>query len=380
MKKRLVLRCKVLALKVPYVDIAGQHAPIRDEILRAVARVIDHGQFILGSEVEEFEGRFAALCQTRFAVGVNSGTDALILALRALGIGPGDEVITAPNSFVASASSIVAVGAQPVFVDVRNDYNMDPSQLEGVITAKTKAIMPVHLTGRPADMEPIMETARRHGLKVVEDCAQAILAEYRGKRVGSFGTIGCFSVHPLKTLNACGDGGVLTTDNASLCERLKVLRNLGLENRNECGVWSGNSRLDTLHAAILLVKMNYLWAWTEKRRAHAAFYRDALSGVPDLQVPSELPYEKVVYHTFVIQAERRDALREHLAEHGIGTAVHYPIPIHLQKTAMSLGYDRGRFPVTERQAERILSLPVYPELSQDQLEHVSQEIREFYKA
>lgn len=360
------------------MNIAGQHAPIKDELLEAIAGVIDRGQFILGDEVNAFEQRFAKSCGVRFAIAVSSGTDALVLALRALGIGPGDEVITVPNSFIASTSCTMLVGARPVFVDVREDYNMDPAQLEQIVTPRTKAILPVHLTGRPADMGAIMEVAKAHGLYIIEDCAQAVLAEYRGRRVGSFGIIGCFSLHPLKTLNACGDGGVLTTNDEALYEGLKILRNHGLRTRDDCVTWSINSRLDTLQAAILFVKMKYLDAWTEKRRANAAFYQRALAEVPGLQVPTERPFEKAVYHTFVIQAERRDELKQHLAENGVGTTVHYPVPIHLQKAAEGLGYGPGSFPVAEEQAKRILSLPVYPELRTMDLKHIVQAIRAFY--
>ena len=366
-------------IKIPYVNITGQHTPIRAELLEAVGSVIDGGQFILGDEVLAFEQRFAELCDVRFAIAVNSGTDALILALRALGIGPGDEVITVPNSFVASTSCIMLVGARPVFVDVGDDYNMDPVQLEQAVTAKTKAILPVHLTGRPADMEAISATARAHGLHVVEDCAQAVLAEYRGQRVGSFGTIGCFSLHPLKTLNACGDGGVLTTNDESLYERLKMLRNHGLQTRDDCVFWGLNSRLDTLQASILLVKMKYLKVWTDRRQANATFYQRALAGIPGLQIPKDMPFEKAVYHTFVIQAERRDELKQYLAENGVGSSIHYPIPIHLQEVARELGYKPGSLPVAEQQAKRILSLPVYPELKTVELEYIANTIRTFYE-
>ena len=366
------------AIKIPYVNIASQHMSIKAELLEAVGSVIDGGQFVLGNEVLAFEQRFTEICGVRFATAVNSGTDALILALRALGIGPGDEVITVPNSFIASTSCIMLAGAQPVFVDVRDDYNMNPAQLKQAITSRTKAILPVHLTGRPADMYPILEMARTHGLHVVEDSAQAVLAEYRGRRVGAFGAIGCFSLHPLKTLNACGDGGVLTTNDEELDEKLKTLRNLGLQTRDDCVLWGINSRLDTIQASILLVKMKYFEAWTEKRRANATFYQRALAGVPGLRVPEDQPFEKAVYHTFVIQAERRDELKQHLAENGIGTAIHYPIPIHLQEAAKNLGYGQGSFPVTEQQAERVLSLPVYPELQTAELEYVVQAIRTFY--
>jgi dTDP-4-amino-4,6-dideoxygalactose transaminase len=367
-----------MAIKIPYVNIAAQHASIKGELLEAIAGVLDRGQFILAKEVSEFERRFAQLCGVRFAVAVKSGTDALILALRALGIGPRDEVITVPNSFVASTSCIKLVGAEAVFVDVCEDYNMDPALLKKAITPRTKAILPVHLTGRPANMDPIMEVASKHGLYVVEDCAQAVLAEYRGRRVGSFGTIGCFSLHPLKTLNACGDGGVLTTNSETTYEQLGVLRNIGLRTRDECVVWSGNSRLDTLQAAILLTKMKYLETWTERRRANAAFYQKMLGDLPGLRVPVDQGYEKAVYHTFVVQAEQRDALRGFLVDHGVETAIHYPVPIHFQKAAAALGYGPGSFPVAEQQAQCILSLPVYPELGHEDLEYVAGTIREFY--
>ena len=366
-----------LSVKIPYVNIGGQHAAIKSELLEAVGRVIDSGQFVLGEEVSEFERRFAQICGVRFAAAVNSGTDALILALRALGIGSCDEVITVPNSFVASTTCIALVGAKPVFVDVREDCNMDPAKLEDAITSRTKAILVVHLTGRPADMDPIIKVAKARKLHVVEDCAQAVLAEYKGKRVGSFGVIGCFSLHPLKTLNACGDGGVLTTNDGALYERLKVLRNVGLRSRDECVVWSSHSRLDSVQAAILLVKMSHVNVWTEKRCANAAFYQRSLADVRGLQVPTDQPFEKAVYHTFVVQADRRDELKEYLTSQGVETAIHYPVPIHLQEVAVGLGYGPGSFPVTERQARRILSLPVYPELTQTDLDYIADAVREF---
>jgi dTDP-4-amino-4,6-dideoxygalactose transaminase len=366
-------------MQIPYMNLAAQHAPLKAELLSAIAGVLDRGQFILGEEVQEFERRFAALCGVRYAVGLNSGTDALILALKAMGIGPGDEVITAPNSFVASASCIALVGARPVFVDVGEDYNLDPRLLTQAITPRTRAILPVHLTGRPADMEAILAVAQAHGLHVIEDASQAVLAEYKGKKVGAFGIAGCFSLHPLKTLNACGDSGVLTTDDADLAEKCRILRNIGLKTRDDCVLWSGNSRLDTIQAAILLVKLRYLEAWTEKRRANARFYQEHLSGLPQVQVPQDRPYERAVYHTFVIQADRRDQLREHLAQQGIGTGIHYPRPIHLQQAAGNLGYSPGSIPVTENQARRILSLPVYPELTESHLYYIVDAIRGFFQ-
>ncbi len=365
-------------MKIPYIDLADQHAEIKPEILRAVEQVLNHGNFILGPEVAEFETRLAELCQSRFAVGLNSGTDALILALRALDIGPGDEVITVPNSFVASASAICLVGATPVFVDVTEDYNIDVSKIEAAITAKTKAILPVHLTGRPCRMNELMRIAKRRGLAVVEDCAQAILAEHHGKRVGSFGDVGCFSLHPLKTLNACGDGGAITTNREDLAEKIKILRNIGLKTRDNCVVWSGNSRLDTMQAAILLIKCSYLEKWTEKRINNARYYQKRLSAVKQICVPHELPHERSVYHTLVIEAETRDQLKEFLAEHDVGTSIHYPVAIHLSVAGKALDLPKGSFPVAERQADRILSLPVHQNLSEDNLSRVCDLIEEFY--
>ena len=364
--------------RIPYVDLAGQHKPLKDELVATFARVIDSGQFILGPEVAAFEETFAALCGSSYAIGVGNGTDALVLCLRLLDVGPGDEVITAANSFVASASCAALCGATPVLVDVGADYNIDPAALEKAITPRTKAIIPVHLTGRPADMDPILEAVRRRGIAVIEDCAQAVAAEYKGRRVGSIGTLGCFSLHPLKTLNACGDGGVITTSDPKLAERLKVMRNLGLETRDNCVAWSGNSRLDSLQAALLRVKLKHLDVWTDGRRRNAAHYQKALAGVPGLTVPADKPHERAVYHTFIVQSERRDELKKYLLDRGVETAVHYPRPIHLQSTSKALGYRDGSFPVSERQAARILSLPVYPELSRDDVQFVADLIREFH--
>jgi dTDP-4-amino-4,6-dideoxygalactose transaminase len=366
-----------VATAVPYVDLALQHAPLKAEILAAVERVLDSGQFVLGQEVKQFEQEFARLCGTSYAVGVNSGTDALVLALRAFDIGLGDEVITPPNSFVASTSCIAVVGARPVFVDVRDDLNIDPELIEAAITPRTKAILVVHLTGRPCAMDRICEVAARHGLHVLEDAAQAVGAQYGGRPVGSFGEIGCFSLHPLKTLNACGDAGVLTTSRPDLYERLTHLRNIGLRNRDDAIEWSGNSRLDTLQAAILLVKLKYLHEWTARRRENAAFYQGKLKDV--VRVPVDAPGECAVYHTFVIQAERRDALKAHIERLGVGSAIHYPIPIHLTTIGRSLGYGAREFPVTERLAGEILSLPIHQDLSRDELAHVAEAVIHFYQ-
>jgi dTDP-4-amino-4,6-dideoxygalactose transaminase len=367
-----------IVINVPFVNLVAQHAALKSELMKVVDQVLSHGQFILGPEVAGFEHRFAQICGVRHAIGVGNGTEALILALRGLNIGPGDEVITAPNSFVSTASAIIMSGARPVFVDTDDHLNIDVSKIGAAITPKTRAIVPVHLTGRPADMQPLLGIARAHGLHVIEDAAQAVGAEYLGRPVGSLGTIGCFSFHPLKTLNACGDGGVLTTDDPEVADRLRVLRNIGLRTRDECIEWSGNSRLDTMQAAMLLVKLPYLEMWTEARRANAGEYRRLLSGVSQVQLPTEESDRRAVYHTFVIQAENRDALKAFLTGRGIMTAIHYRVPIHLQPAARTLGYGQGSFPNAERQAARMLSLPVFPELSRDDLACVASAIRDFY--
>jgi len=366
--------------KIPYVDLIGQHAPIKDELLQAVGSVIDNGKFILGSEVNEFEEQFAQLCGVRYALGVNSGTDALILALRSLDIGPGDEVLTVANSFVSSVSCIISVEAHPVFVDVGEDANIDPSLIEKAITSRTKAILPIHWTGRPANMEAIMSIAKEHDLIVIEDAAQAVCAEYKGKSVGSFGDVGCFSLHPLKTLNACGDGGVITTNNEQIYAKIRAMRDNGFQSKTECVLWSNNSRLDTMQAAMLLVKLNYVHEWTRQRREHAGYYRENLKDLAQVEVPDEGDDIKSVYHTFVIQADHRDALKAFLEEKGVKTKIHYTTPLHLQPMARELGYERGSLPLTESQAERILSLPVYSGLKQEELDYVINAIREFYKS
>jgi dTDP-4-amino-4,6-dideoxygalactose transaminase len=363
---------------IPFVNIAAQHAAIKAELLDAMGKVIDSGMYVLGTEVDELERQFAELCGVKYAVGVNSGTDALIFALRALGVGPGDEVITAANSFIASAGCAAMVGARPVLADVGEDFNLDPEAFERAITPRTKAVIPVHLTGRPARMDEIMQIARAHGIHVVEDAAQAVCAEYKDQQVGSFGAVGCFSLHPLKTLSAIGDGGILTTNDASLYEEFRIYRNLGLKTRDDAVVWSGNSRLDTIQAAALLVKLKYLEEWTEQRRAHAEHYRTLLSDLPHVRPPIEEPHERAVYQVFKIMADDRDNLQAYLRAHGVGSAVHYAIPMHLQSVAADLGYGQGAFPVTERQAQEILSIPIYHTLTSDEVEYVAEAIHDFY--
>jgi len=363
---------------IPYVDFARQLNPLREELLAAASEVISSGQFILWEQCEKFEADFAELCQTEAAIAVNSGTDALVLVLKALGIGPGDEVIVPPNGFVASAASIGLVGATPVFADVRDDYNLDPDAVSAAVGPRTRAIMVVHLTGRPAPMSPLSEIAAEHNLVVIEDAAQAIAAELDGKRVGSFGVAGCFSLHPLKNLGALGDGGVITTNDRKLEESLRLHRNHGLSSRDSCDFFAMNSRLDEVQAAMLRVKLGHLEGWTERRRQIVSTVRAGLAGVPQVRVPDERINERAVYHTLVIEAERRDELRAHLEAREIGTAIHYPVPIHLQPAAAALGHKRGDFPVAEAQAARIVSLPVYPELEDTEVEVVIEAIRTFY--
>lgn len=364
-------------IKVPYVHLGLQHKEIKQQILDKIAVLLDSGAFILGDEVSSFESSFAAIHGVKHAIGVANGTDSLFLSMKALGIGPGDEVITAPNSYLASASSVAIAGARPVFADVRDDFNIDPEKVEKAITPKTKAIIPVHLTGRPADMDPLMEIAKRHNLHIIEDCAQAVAAEYKGRKVGSFGIANSFSLHPLKNLAACGDGGLITTNDDTLAAHLRKARNHGLRNRDECEFFSYNSRLDNLQAAILNVKLGQLDKWNNRRRELADMYARGLDGL-DMIIPRDKTGEWAVYHTFIIQTPKRNELQAYLLENGIESKVHYPIPIHLQDAAKYLGYKMGDFPVTEKQMETILSLPVYAELTNEQVETVIQTIRRFF--
>lgn len=364
-------------MEVSYVNLSQQHTKIKEEILTAVDKILTQGDFILGEEVLKFEENLAHYCGVKYAVGLNSGTDALFLALKAYNIGPGDEVIIPPNSFLATASAVVAAGAKPVFVDICEDLNIDPSLIEEKITSKTKAIIPVHLTGKPSDMNPIMEVAKKYNLKVIEDAAQAIGAEYHNKKVGSLGDVGCFSLHPLKTLNACGDAGILTTSDENVYNKIKQLRNIGLKNRDESEVWGFNSRLDTIQAAILNIKLKHLDEWNAIRRSHANLYFDCL---PDcLKLPVEGKNEKQAFHTFVIQIKERDALQKHLQDHQITSKIHYPIPIHLQAAAKRFGHNVGSYPVTEKTVNEILSLPIHQNLTEKEVMYVIDTIKSFKK-
>ena len=366
-------------MKVKYSYLDTQFADA-EEILASIRGLLKTGQFTLGPAVEEFEKRFAALCGARHAIGVNSGTDALILIFKALGIGPGDEVITAPNSFIASAGAIAMIGATPVFADIADDYNLDPDRLEAAITKRTKAVIPVHLTGNPAQMPRILEIAKRRGIHVVEDAAQAVGAAIDGKKIGSWGIAAEFSLHPLKNLNVWGDGGVIVTNDDALHAKMRLLRNHGLRTRDEATVFGYNSRLDTLQAIVALHLIDKIDAINDARIRNAAFYDRQLGGLaPDVIVPARKPNVRQVYHTYVIQVRDRERLIKFLDDKGIDVKVHYPIPIHLQPAAAHLGYKPGSMPVTEAQTKTILTLPVHQDLTQTQLEYVVASIREFYK-
>jgi dTDP-4-amino-4,6-dideoxygalactose transaminase len=366
--------------QVPFVDLAAQYSTIADEINETTSRIIQKADFILGREVRLFEEEFAAFSEARYAVGVDSGTSALELALRAYDIGPGNEVITAANSFIASALAISHAGATPVLVDVDPfTHTIDVTGIERAITSRTKAIIPVHLYGHPAHMDPIRQIAEQHGLIVIEDACQAHGARYKGRRAGSLGHAAAFSFYPGKNLGAYGDGGMVVTNDADIRKRLEMLRNYGQEEKYHHLTQGFNRRLDTLQAAVLRVKLKYLEKWNAARRWQAELYHRLLAGTA-LVLPSEAVGAQSVWHLYVIRTEHRDKLREYLASRGIAAGIHYPVPIHLQPAYKNLGYKRGSFPVTEQYAQRILSLPMYAELTPELIEYVSKSILTFLSA
>ena len=364
---------------IPVLDLKAQYASIEQEIDAAIKEILLSGQFILGPAVRELEEKVASYCGCKYGVGVASGTDALRLTLTALGVGPGDEVITTPFTFIATANTISHCGARPVFVDIDpRTYNIDPAAIEAAITERTKAIVAVHLYGQPADMDPIVELAGAHGLYVVEDAAQAIGARYKGRPVGSIGHAGCFSFYPTKNLGAYGDGGMVVTNDAALAEKVDILRRQGGKKKYHAEVLGFNSRLDTLQAAILGVKLKHLDAWNEARRRVAQRYNELLDGLP-LTTPYESPDVYHVYHQYTIRAEQRDALAAYLKGRGIGTMIYYPVPLHLQRLYADLGYGEGSLPASEAASQEVLSLPMYPELSEEQIGMVVEAITDFYE-
>jgi dTDP-4-amino-4,6-dideoxygalactose transaminase len=356
--------------------LKAQYRSIKPEIDAAIARVLESSQFVLGEEVAAFEVEFAAYCQAQHAIGVNSGTSALHLALLAAGVGPGDEVITVPFTFVATAAAIVYTGARPVFVDIEpRTFTMDVSQIERAITPATKAILPVHLYGQPADMDPILEIGRRHGLAVIEDAAQAHGAEYKGRRVGSLGDLGCFSFYPGKNLGAYGEGGAVVTNNAGYARTIRMLRDWGAERKYQHVLKGYNYRLEGIQGAVLRVKLRHLEAWTEARRAHAARYDRLLAG-HGVPTPEAVSYSRHVYHIYAIRTETRDSLQQMLHDQGIQTGIHYPIPVHLLPAYADLGHGPGDFPCSESAANEVLSLPMFAELNDDHIETVAAAVRE----
>jgi dTDP-4-amino-4,6-dideoxygalactose transaminase len=362
---------------IPFVDLKSQYLSIKPEIDAAVLNVFETTQFVLGSAVLGFEQAFAPYCKAEHAVAVNSGTSAIQLALQAAGIGRGDEVITTPFTFVATVYAIDITGAKPVFVDIDpSSLTLDPAKLEAAITPRTKAIVPVHLHGRPADMDPILEIAKRKNVLVIEDAAQAHGAEYKGRRVGSLGAMACFSFYPGKNLGAYGEGGAVTTNDADYAKRLRMLRDWGSEKRYYHDIKGGNYRMEGVQGAVLGVKMKYIEGWTESRRKNAALYDKLLEGTPfrTPKTPSDLRH---VSHVYAIAHAKRDALQAHLTQKGVATGIHYPLPVHLQKCFAELGHKPGDFPHAERASAETLSLPMYPELKPEQIEEVVQALRSF---
>lgn len=366
-------------MKIPLVDLKAQYDAIQEEIDDAIHKVIENTQFILGPEVAAFESEIAVYCQTKYAAGVASGTDALRLALLACGVRPGDEVITTPFTFIATAETIADCGATPVFVDIDpKTYNIDVTKIEPKITSKTRAILPVHLYGQPADMEPILKLGRKYHLKVIEDCAQALGAEYQGKRAGSLGDAGCLSFFPSKVLGAYGDGGMVVTNNPETAEKVAILRNHGCKEKYYYLVPGFNSRLDELQAAILRVKLKHLDEWIARRQQKASLYSQLLGQTEGIQPPYVAPYSRHIFNYYTIRVSNdplnRGKLQKYLQTQGIATAIYYPLSLHLQQVYKSLGYNTGDFPESERAQEEVLSLPLYPELGDDKIEAIAKAI------
>lgn len=363
-------------MMVPFLDISASCAGIKNEIHEAVVRVVDSGWYVLGEELEAFEREFAAYCETDYCVGVANGLDALHLGLLALGVGPGDEVIVPSNTFIATWLAVSRCGAVPVPVEPDEvTFNIDPDRIERALTPRTKVILPVHLYGQPADMDPILEIARRHGLKVLEDGAQAHGARYRGKRLGAFGDLVAWSFYPGKNLGALGDGGAITTNDPDIADRIRVLRNYGSREKYVNEVQGFNSRLDPIQAAVLRVKLKRLDEWNGQRRHIAARYHGGLSGI-SLTLPAVPDWAEPVWHLFVVRTGERDRLQHALRQAAVATLIHYPIPPHLQQAYASLGWRRGAFPIAERIHDEVLSLPMYPGMTSGQIDHVIAACRE----
>jgi len=367
-------------MKVPFLELKAQYETIKDEISIVIQKVLESTAFAGGPFVKAFEDAFAEFCQSKSCVGVGNGTDALWAALIAFGVGPGDEVITVPNTFIATAEAISFCGAKPVFADIeQKTYNMDPDLLEHAITPRTKAIIPVHLFGHMADMDPIMRIAKKHNLFVIEDASQAHGAEYRGRKAGSIGDIGCFSFYPGKNLGAYGEAGAVVTNDQALADKVRMFRDHGQSKKYYHDMIGWNARMDGIQGAVLGVKLKYLPGWTEARRKNAAIYNQLISTVNGIKTPVESENAKHVYHIYPILVKNRDALIAHLDKQGISCGIHYPVPVHLTEAYRFLDYKQGDFPVAERCADQLVSLPMYPELNRDQIKYVVDSIAEFYR-
>jgi dTDP-4-amino-4,6-dideoxygalactose transaminase len=364
---------------IPYLDLPAQLRPLRKELDAVIAKTLDNCSFCLGPDVVQFEKDFAAFCGAQHALGFNSGTSALHIAMMLLNVGPGDEVITTPCTFVATSWAISYVGAKPVYVDIDDKtFAMNPALIEKAITSRTKAVLPVHLYGHPVDLDPMLEICRKHKLPMVEDAAQAHGAKYKGKVVGTFGVMSEFSFYPGKNLGACGEGGALVTNDAAFAARARSLREHGSSQRYYHDEVGFNYRMEGIQGAVLGVKLKHLNEWSKERRRVAHRYHELLKDTP-LQLPLEADWAESVYHLYVVRHPRRDDLKKHLEANKVGCALHYPLPLHLQKCYSSLGYKVGDFPIAEKAARECLSLPIYPELTEDQIQRVAAVIRDFFK-
>jgi dTDP-4-amino-4,6-dideoxygalactose transaminase len=364
-------------MNIPLVDLKAQYRPIQEQVLQGIQQSLEGMWLFLGENVQAFESEFAGFCRVKHGIGVSDGTSALHIILRAMGIGPGDEVITVAHTFIATAEAIILAGARPVFVDIdAGTYLMDVARIEAAITPQTKAIIPVHLYGQTVDMDPLLEIAARHGLKVIEDACQAHGAEYKGRRAGGLGDAAAFSFYFSKNLGAYGEGGFITTNDDEIARRVRMIRDHGSSSKYEHELIGINGRLDELQAVVLRVKLGHLDEWNERRRTHADRYRESLKRAP-VELPVVCPDNRHVFHLYVIRTPHRDSLSGWLKDHGIGTGIHYRVPVHLQKSMGYLGYRQGSLPVTERVVGEILSLPMYAELDQEMIEFVAQRVNQF---
>lgn len=368
-------------MKIPFLDLKSNYNSVKQEVLTEINDVLDNTAYILGPKVKNFEDKFAQKHHVKYCYGLSSGTDANHLALWALGIKPGDEVILPANTFIATAWGITLCGAKPVFVDCEsNSYNIDPAKVESAITPKTKAIIAVHLYGQPADMDALKKITQKHHLFLIEDAAQAHLAEYKGNKVGGLGDVAAFSFYPGKNLGTYGEGGAITTNNNQLAEFVRMARDQGQNQKYYHQTFGHNYRMTAIDGAILGVKLKYLEEWTDKRRKVVQKYRTLLANIDEITLPKEMPYAKHVYHLFVIQVSNREKMQTFLQENGIATGLHYPIPLHLQQCFKHLNYAKGDFPETEKLANHCLSLPVYPEMNDEQIDYIANKIRLYFKA